>query len=215
LHVTPIIGFEQVKEAAIKIEKPLPDYSFLDGLEVKIAVTSGLAGAQKLMEQVKAGNSPYHFIEVMGCPGGCIMGGGQPRSRGQDVREKRLKGLYAEDEGKSLRKSHANPYIKSLYDEYLGEPNGSKSHELLHTSYVRRGKFNQLTDETYVADAKFVAKIKTAAAIRDSAKAAVSKLRQDDSGSPKVFELESENRRLKMELDDAMETIDILKSVFK
>jgi NADH-quinone oxidoreductase subunit G/NADP-reducing hydrogenase subunit HndD len=214
LHVTPIVGLDQIKEAALKIENPLPDYAYLDGVEVKIAVTSGLAGARKIMEQVKAGNSPYHFIEIMGCPSGCMMGGGQPRSHDQDVRTKRLHGLYTEDEGKPLRKSHENPYIKLLYDEYLGEPNGHKSHELLHTHYVQRGIFNQLTDETFVADAKVIAKIKTAAAIRDSAKAAISKLRQDESASPKVFELESENRRLKTELADALETVDILKSVF-
>ena len=114
LHVTPIVGLEQVKEAAIKIENPLADYAFLDGVEVKIAVTSGLAGAKKLMEQVAQGTSPYHFIEVMGCPGGCIMGGGQPRSNDPQVREKRLSGLYSEDESKVLRKSHENPFIKSL-----------------------------------------------------------------------------------------------------
>ncbi|MDR1472633.1 MAG: [FeFe] hydrogenase, group A [Synergistaceae bacterium] len=214
LHVTPIVGFERIKEAALKIENPLPDYSFLDGVEVRIAVTSGLAGAKILMDQLKAGNSPYHFIEVMGCPGGCIMGGGQPRSRDNDIRNKRLRGLYTEDEGKPLRKSHENPFIKSLYDEFLGEPNGHKSHELLHTSYVARGKFNQMTEQTFVADAKVIAKIKTAAAIHDQAKAAISKLRQEEAASPKVFELESENRRLKMELADALETVDILKSVF-
>jgi NADH-quinone oxidoreductase subunit G/NADP-reducing hydrogenase subunit HndD len=212
LHVTPIVGFDQVKEATIKIENPLPDYAFLDGVEVKIAVTSGLAGAKKLMDQLEAGNSPYHFIEIMGCPGGCIMGGGQPRSKDHDIKNKRLKGLYVEDESKTLRKSHENPYVKALYDEYLGEPNGHKSHELLHTSYVTRGKFNQMTSETFVADAKVIAKLKTAAAIRDSAKAAVPHLRQEES-LPKAFELESENRRLKMELADALETVDILKSV--
>ena len=80
LHVTPIVGLERIKEAIIKIENPLEQYSYLDGVEVKIAVTSGLKGARILMEQIAEGKSPYHFIEVMGCPGGCITGGGQPRS---------------------------------------------------------------------------------------------------------------------------------------
>ncbi|MDR3278888.1 MAG: [FeFe] hydrogenase, group A [Synergistaceae bacterium] len=212
LHVTPIVGFNQVKEASIKIENPLPNYSFLDGVEAKIAVTSGLAGAKILMEQVKAGESPYHFIEIMGCPGGCIMGGGQPRSRDPEVRMKRLSGLYAEDENKTLRKSHENPYIKSLYETYLGEPNGHKAHELLHTHYVERGKFNQLTDETFVADAKVIAKIRSAAVLHDSAKTAVMKTSRERESS-KVLAMESENRKLQSDLEDAMETIDILKSV--
>jgi NADH-quinone oxidoreductase subunit G/NADP-reducing hydrogenase subunit HndD len=212
LHVTPIVGFDQIKEASLKFENPLPQYSFLDGVEVKIAVTSGLEGANKLMDQIKSGASPYHFIEIMGCPGGCIMGGGQPRSRDPEAKRKRLRGLYAEDEGKALRKSHENPRIKSLYESYLGEPNGHRSHELLHTSYVKRGKFNELTDETFVADSAVIAKIRTAAAMHDRAKAAIAKAERDFE-SPKVLEVESENRRLKAELEDALETVDILKSV--
>ena len=215
LHVAPIVGLDQVKEATLRIENPLPQYAFLDGVDVRIAVTSGLAGARKLVEQIVSGESPYHFIEVMGCPGGCIMGGGQPRSRDPEIRTKRLKGLYAEDEGKKLRKSHENPYIKALYEEFLGEPNGHKSHELLHTHYVKRGEFNELTDETYVAPEKIIAKLRRNAEILDTAKAAVAKIARSGAGdSPKVFELESENRRLKIELEDALETVDILKSVF-
>ncbi len=149
LHVTPIVGLDMVKEAAITIENPLPDYKFLDGVTVRVAVTSGLKGANQLMEQIAKGESPYHFIEVMGCPGGCIMGGGQPRSDDPDVRSKRLSGLYNEDESKKLRKSHENPYIAALYEDYLGHPNGHKSHELLHTHYVKRGLFNELTDERF------------------------------------------------------------------
>ncbi len=214
LHVAPIVGLDQVKEASFKIEKPLPQYDYLDGVEVKVAVTSGLAGARELMEQVAAGDSPYHFIEVMGCPSGCIMGGGQPRSHDPEIRSKRLRGLYEEDERKPLRKSHENPYIKKLYDEFLGEPNGHRSHELLHTHYVPRGEFNELTEETYTADERMIAKMRTAAEIRDKAKAAVSKMQHADAQSPRLFELESENRRLKAELEDALETVDILKSVF-
>ncbi|MCL2494030.1 MAG: NADH-dependent [FeFe] hydrogenase, group A6 [Oscillospiraceae bacterium] len=144
LHVTPIVGLDQVKEAALTITDPLPGYAFLNGVEVKVAVTSGLAGARKLMEQVAKGESPYHFIEVMGCPGGCITGGGQPRSQDPDVRVKRQRGLYTEDEQKTLRKSHENPFITKLYEDFLGQANGHKSHELLHTHYVPRGEFNEL-----------------------------------------------------------------------
>jgi NADP-reducing hydrogenase subunit HndD len=143
LHVKPIMGLEQIKTADITIENPLPDYKFLDGVTLKIAVTSGLSGAAKLMQEVAEGKSPYHFIEVMGCPGGCISGGGQPRPTNDEIRKKRLEAIYREDEGKPLRKSHENPDIKKLYAEFLGSPLGHKSHELLHTHYTKRGIFNQ------------------------------------------------------------------------
>jgi NADH-quinone oxidoreductase subunit G/NADP-reducing hydrogenase subunit HndD len=138
LHVTPIMGLEQIKTAEIKIEKPLDEYKFLDGVTVKIAVTSGLAGARKLIEEVANGQSPYHFIEVMGCPGGCISGGGQPRPTNDEIRKKRMEAIYKEDEGKEFRKSHENPFIKKIYEEFLKEPLGHKSHELLHTHYTKR-----------------------------------------------------------------------------
>jgi len=140
LHVTPIVGLDQVKEAALKFENVVPEYKMFEGFEVKVAVTSGLAGAKILMDQIDAGTSPYHFIEVMGCPSGCICGGGQPRSDDPDVRMKRLKALYAEDEGKGLRQSHLNPSIDAIYKKYLGKPGGHLSHELLHTHYFDRSK---------------------------------------------------------------------------
>ena len=140
LHVTPIVGLDQIKEAAIKFENVLPEYSQFEGFEVKIAVTSGLEGAKILMEQIAAGTSPFHFIEVMGCPGGCICGGGQPRSDDPDVRMKRLKAIYSEDESKVLRQSHLNPSIDMIYKEYLGKPGGHLSHELLHTHYFDRSR---------------------------------------------------------------------------
>lgn len=143
LHVTPIVGLDRVKEAEILIENPVEAYKFLDGVTVKVAVTSGLKSAYQLMEQVSEGTSPYHFIEVMGCPGGCITGGGQPRSKDPEVRLKRLKGLYSEDESKVLRKSHDNPYVQSLYKEFLEYPNSHVAHSLLHTHYVKRGIFNE------------------------------------------------------------------------
>jgi iron-only hydrogenase group A len=139
LHVTPIVGMERIKHAQLKIENPIEKYKFLDGVTLKVAVTSGLKGARELMEQISKGGSPYHFIEVMGCPGGCIMGGGQSRSDDLQIAQKRLRAIYDEDESKTLRKSHENPYVDLLYKEYLKEPNGHKSHELLHTHYVPRG----------------------------------------------------------------------------
>jgi len=138
LHIEPIVGLDQIKEASLKFENVLDDYKMFEGFEVKIAVTSGLAGAKILMEQIVKGNSPYHFIEVMGCPSGCICGGGQPRSNDHEVRQKRMKGIYDEDEGKPIRQSHLNTSIQAIYDEYLGKPGGHLSHELLHTHYIDR-----------------------------------------------------------------------------
>jgi NADH-quinone oxidoreductase subunit G/NADP-reducing hydrogenase subunit HndD len=138
LHVTPIVGLDQIKDATLKFENVLPEYKMFEGFEAKIAVTSGLAGAKTLMDQIVAGTSPYHFIEVMGCPSGCICGGGQPRSDDPNVRMKRLKAIYTEDESKVLRQSHLNPSITAIYEKYLGKPCGHLSHELLHTHYVDR-----------------------------------------------------------------------------
>jgi NADH-quinone oxidoreductase subunit G/NADP-reducing hydrogenase subunit HndD len=213
LHVTPIVGLDQVKTATIRLTDTLPDYQFLEGVDVKVAVTSGLAGARQLMEEVEKGTSPYHFIEVMGCPGGCIMGGGQPRSDDPDVRQKRLSGLYTEDEAKTLRKSHENPFIQSLYADYLGKPNGHKSHELLHTHYVKRGKFNELTDENFVVEIDEFTKRRAAQALKQDVKVTAAAKLPEESLSPKIFELEAENRRLKNELQDTQETVDIMKSV--
>ena len=140
LHVDSIVGLDQIKEATLKFENVLPEYKMFEGFEAKIAVTSGLAGAAILMDQLAAGTSPYHVIEVMGCPGGCISGGGQPRSDDPDVKMKRLKAMYSEDESKVLRQSHLNPSITAIYAEYLGEPGGHLSHELLHTHYVDRSR---------------------------------------------------------------------------
>ena len=142
LHVSPIVGLDQIKEATLKFENVLPEYKMFEGFEAKVAVTSGLSGAKILMDQIVSGASPYHFIEVMGCPSGCICGGGQPRSDDPDVRIKRLKAIYTEDESKVLRQSHLNPSITAIYKEYLGKPGGHLSHELLHTHYVDRSGEN-------------------------------------------------------------------------
>jgi NADP-reducing hydrogenase subunit HndD len=140
LHVKPLVGLQRIKTAELLIENPKEEYKFLDGVTVKVAVTSGLKGASILLDEIKKGKSPYHFIEVMGCPGGCISGGGQPRPVNDEIRIKRLQAIYREDEGKVLRKSHENKDIQKLYADFLGKPLGHLSHELLHTKYTKRIK---------------------------------------------------------------------------
>ena len=135
-------GMEGLKEAAIEI----------NGQEIKVAVASGMKNAKVLLDQIKEGNSPYTFIEIMGCPGGCVNGGGQPYVKPvflpneenniyDTYREKRAQALYKEDERQALRQSHNNTQIQALYKEFLGEPNSHKAHELLHTHYKARVKF--------------------------------------------------------------------------
>ncbi len=139
LHVTPVEGLEGVKEAFIQIKGTLKEWSFLEGVTVHIGVAHGLANARQLIERVKNDKEkPFHFIEVMTCPGGCIGGGGQPRMTSDDVRLKRMQAIFREDEGKSMRKSHDNPSVKRMYEEFLGHPLGHLSHELLHTHYAPR-----------------------------------------------------------------------------
>ncbi len=140
LHVKPIAGLEGVKEASVTIDNPKPEWDFLDRVQLRVAVAHGLGNARKLLERIRAG-ATYHFVEIMTCPGGCIGGGGQPRFTDDSVRLKRIEAIYAEDEGKPLRKSHDNPQIKELYQAFLKEPLGHRSHELLHTSYQPREQF--------------------------------------------------------------------------
>lgn len=126
-------GTEGIKEATYNVA----------GMDVKVAVASGLGNARKLLDKVKSGEADYHFIEIMGCPGGCVNGGGQPQVRGSvrnftDVRAIRAKALYDNDAAKTIRKSHENPAIQQLYKEFFGEPGSHKAHEILHTSYVKR-----------------------------------------------------------------------------
>jgi iron-only hydrogenase group A len=140
LHVKPIESLEGVKEAAVTIQGAVPEWSFLEGVTVKVAVAHGLANARKVIEAIKSGKGQYHFIEVMTCPGGCIGGGGQPRLTTDAVRKARIQAIYREDEGKKLRKSHENPEVKQIYREFLGHPLGEKSHHLLHTHYQKRSR---------------------------------------------------------------------------
>jgi NADP-reducing hydrogenase subunit HndD len=113
-----------------------------NGTMIKIGIAHGLSNARKLLEDVRAGKSQFHAIEVMACPGGCVGGGGQPYSHGNNFEtlKKRTAAIYTEDRGKKLRKSHENPHIKKLYEEFLGEPGGKKAHELLHTHYFDKSK---------------------------------------------------------------------------
>ncbi len=137
LHVEPIMGLEGVKKAALTFENCKPDWDFLEGVEAKVAVAHGLANAEKVIQMSKKGE-PFHFVEVMTCPGGCIGGGGQPRFTTDEIRKKRIEAIYKEDEGKALRKSHENPEITQIYEEFLGTPLSHRSHELLHTTYIKR-----------------------------------------------------------------------------
>jgi NADP-reducing hydrogenase subunit HndD len=138
LHVQPIMGLEGVKEASVPIEGARPEWSFLEGVTLKVAVAHGLSNANRIIQRIKSGEAQYHFVEIMTCPGGCIGGGGQPRMVSDEVRKARIAAIYREDEGKPLRKSHENPLVRRLYDEFLGNPLSHTSHELLHTEYQSR-----------------------------------------------------------------------------
>jgi NADH-quinone oxidoreductase subunit G/[NiFe] hydrogenase diaphorase moiety small subunit len=152
--IVPVRGFEGVKYMELTIPqvgpvpdllKPLvPDWNWLKGATVKVAVAHGTANAKKVMEDIKAGGkfSECHFIEFMGCPGGCIGGGGQPIPTSPEIRMARAKAIYAEDAAYEVRKSHENPDVLTIYNEFLTEgPCGHKSHKLLHTHYTPRGKY--------------------------------------------------------------------------
>ncbi|MBU8891671.1 MAG: [FeFe] hydrogenase, group A [Bacteroidales bacterium] len=138
LNITAVRGMEGVREANIKLENVLPAWSFLEGVELKTAVAHGLTNAHQIMEAIHKGEANYHFVEVMGCPGGCIGGGGQPIPTTPEIRRKRAEAIYREDEGMAVRKSHENPEVQQIYREFLGEPLSDKSHWLLHTHYVKR-----------------------------------------------------------------------------
>jgi iron-only hydrogenase group A len=138
LHIKPIAGLEGVKEAEITIVDTVPEWAFLKGVTVKVAVAHTLGNAQKVIDRIKSGEAQYHFVEVMTCPGGCIGGGGQPRLTTNAAREARIAAIYREDEGRELRKSHENPAVLELYHEHLGRPNSEKAHQLLHTTYAKK-----------------------------------------------------------------------------
>lgn len=139
---TDVRGFAGIKEATVKLPIAEAAMSSENGqtteLEIKVAVAHSLANARKLMEAIRAGKADYQFIEVMCCPGGCIGGGGQPIPSTVEIRNQRISAIYEEDRNMPLRKSHENPAVKVLYEEFLGEPLGEKSHHLLHTTYTKR-----------------------------------------------------------------------------
>ena len=137
LEYESIRGMDGIKRAEVD----------MNGTKVKVVVASGLKNAQIIMEEIKSGRADYQFVEIMACPGGCIMGGGQPIRTSKerstiDIRGKRASALYSIDEKSIIRKSHENPVVNKIYEEYLGEPGGHKAHELLHTTYVKREKYN-------------------------------------------------------------------------
>lgn len=136
LDFTEVRGTDGIKEASYTV----------NGMEVKVCVVSGLANANTIMEKVKNGTADYHFIEIMGCPGGCVNGGGQPIQHAVvrnfvDLKARRAAALYEADKDMPLRKSHESEAVKRLYAEFLGEPGSHKAHEVLHTSYVARPKY--------------------------------------------------------------------------
>ena len=130
---TEVRGTDGIKEASYNVA----------GMDVKVAVASGLANAKIIMDKVRSGEADYHFIEIMCCPGGCVNGGGQPQVHAdvrnfEDVKAVRAKALYDNEAAKTIRKSHENPAIRKVYEEYLGEPGSERAHQILHTTYVKR-----------------------------------------------------------------------------
>lgn len=134
LNFTQVREAEGLKEATLRI----------GDMDINVAVANGLTNAKTILDKIKTGDKQYHIVELMACPGGCIGGGGQPYPPtghyvlDKDVLKQRGKALYTIDKAKTVRKSHENPFIQKLYEEYLGEPNGDKAHELLHTTYQPR-----------------------------------------------------------------------------
>jgi iron-only hydrogenase group A len=141
INIIPVRGMEGIKEAVIKIEGCVKEWSFLEGAELKVAIAHGLTNADRLMAAVARGEASYHFIEIMACPGGCIGGGGQPIPTSTAIRQNRVDAIYAEDMSMAIRKSHENPEVVAIYKNFLGEPNSHKAHELLHTHYVERVRY--------------------------------------------------------------------------
>lgn len=136
IEYNDVRGLEGIKEATVNA----------GGMEIKVAIVHGTANAAKLLDAIKRGEKEYHFIEVMGCPGGCVTGGGQPivdaRKRYEvDSKAARAAATYQADRDLPIRKSHENPAVKAIYEEFLGEPNSHKAHELLHTTYTKRDRY--------------------------------------------------------------------------
>jgi len=134
IEITAVRGMEGVRKAEIQI----------GDLKVRGAVANGLANARSLLEKISSGEEDYHFVEIMACPGGCIGGGGQPVPTSSEIRQKRMEAIYRADRGLKIRKSHENPAVLKLYEEFLGEPNSHKAHQLLHTHYSAKSIYEQV-----------------------------------------------------------------------
>lgn len=143
LNITPCRGMEGVREASVLLENVKPEWSFLEGVNLKFMIAHGTANAKKVMERLVKGElNDVHFIEIMGCPGGCIGGGGQPIPTSPAIRQARAEAIYKEDMDLPLRKSHENPNVQHIYEKFLTEgPCGHLSHKLLHTHYTPRGNY--------------------------------------------------------------------------
>ena len=133
VNVTAVRGMEGVKKGSVDF----------DGTEIKVAVAHGMANVKSIMDEIRVANEkglepPYHFIEVMACRGGCIAGGGQPYGTEDDIRDKRIAGIYSDDEKSVIRRSHENPEIVKIYKDFLDKPLSHKAHDLLHTTYQER-----------------------------------------------------------------------------
>ncbi len=142
LDITPLRGLEGIKTAEIPITETTDDWKFLEGATLKVLIANGLSNARKIMEQVADGKlADYHFIEIMACPGGCLGGGGQPIPTNDEIRKLRAEAIYRLDSELPVRKSHENPIVIKIYDEFLTDgPCGKISHRLLHTKYTSRGR---------------------------------------------------------------------------
>lgn len=143
LEVVPCRGMQGVRKGSILLENLKPEWAFLEGVKLKFMVAHGTANAKKVMNALINGElDDYHFVEIMACPGGCIGGGGQPIPTSPEIRRKRAEAIYQEDRELPIRKSHENPHIKYIYEKFFTDgPCGHLSHKLLHTHYVKRGKY--------------------------------------------------------------------------
>ena len=137
LDFQQVRGMEGIREAEITIPKGKCN---IKPITLKVAVAHEIRNAKVILERLERGECEYHFVEVMACPGGCLGGGGQPIPTNAEIREKRMKAIYKRDRGLPIRKSHENPAIKKVYEEFLGQPGGEKSEEFLHTTYIDRSK---------------------------------------------------------------------------
>ena len=143
LEYEPVRGYEGVREATVQIED----------LEIHVAIIYGTENARKFITDMKSGTKQYHFVEVMTCPGGCIGGGGQPKDIMKDkdeVRKARIASLYTKDEAMTLRKSHENPDVKRVYEEFYGKPLSEMAEKMLHTSYEDKSSFFKKTQKSEI-----------------------------------------------------------------